>query len=270
LKHIAKTVLMASAMAAAGLAQAQLSANVTIVAGGPAVKPFGWDVSLQGFSSLAFSENLVMGLPVIGITATVIAPATGTVSADALAFGAPILSVSGQFDASDLLANGGSGSFTATNVGIPGGVSMVTGAPNFATTGGSLSVTGLSVDLASQGIFATVSGGNGLATRKLRVWDFANIEGTPSHLAYTAPPHSFPKWAVVMDQRLTGLTITDEAFAAFSQGLGLKAAGIAVMLSAQDYGVMTITTIPEPSTYLLMGLGLVGVATLANKRKTAA
>jgi len=72
-----------------------------------------------------------------------------------------------------------------------------------------------------------------------------------------------------VEYQFTGLTITSEAFDLFKQGLGLRPGGVAAMASIPDYGVMTVA-IPEPSTYALLGLGLLGVAGVVRRNRLAA
>ncbi len=265
MKHIAKALVLASALAAAGMAHAQLEANATLVAGGPATGAFGFEMSnLRGSGSLAFSEDLIGALAVAGIQTSIVSPATGTVSDSVIDITAPIFSLSGKFTATSI---GEGGVFAATNVGTLGGANMVAPTANFATATGSLSVTNIQVDLVSKGIYATISGGNGLATQNLRVWDFANIDGDTTFAAVQG--------TTTANNVLTGLTITTQAFDAFAKGLGLKAGGIAAMSSIADYGIMTsslqvdVSVVPEPSTYALMGIGLVGLAFAAKRNRRA-
>jgi PEP-CTERM motif len=84
---------------------------------------------------------------------------------------------------------------------------------------------------------------------------------------------------------LGNLTVTDEGFAIFAAGLGLVGAPngesnsigydalAGVNTRAGGWGSMTsdislTTFLPEPSTYALMGLGLVGIAAVARRAKT--
>jgi len=137
-----RTVVAASALAAAGLAQAQLAPFVT-----PQL-------------TLAFSEDLMGALAVGGIQTSPIAPAVGKVSDNSIVIAAPLVDISGDLARPVIYFD----SFTSA-----GGVAMVAPTANFATSGGSLSVTNVHVDLASQGIYAKVSGANGLSGRSVRV-----------------------------------------------------------------------------------------------------
>jgi hypothetical protein len=270
MKHIAKALVLAAAVAATGAAQADV-ASATLVIGAPPVKAFGYEMSnLRGGGTLAFSESLVGALEVAGIVTSAVAPATVSVvtteAGTQISANAPILSLSGDFDST-------TAQFAATQVATMGGASMVAGKKNFATTTGSLSLTGITVDLGTKAIFADLTGGNGVGTvNDVHVWTYTNIDGATVFPAVTG--------TTVANNKLTGLVITDNAFNLFAKSLGLTNGGIAAMREITDYGVMdaqilvdvkapgVTPSVPEPSTYVMMGLGLVGLA-FASKRARA-
>ncbi|MFT3855956.1 MAG: PEP-CTERM sorting domain-containing protein [Aquabacterium sp.] len=149
-------------------------------------------------------------------------------------------------------------------VGTVGGATMTAsatlpnGKKNFATTGGSLTLTNIKVDLTTQSIYANLTGANGVGTlHNQLIWNYGAIEG-PTTFGFVAP-------TVELSNRLSQLTITTEAFDLFAQSLGLTAFGRSAMAAITDYGVLNsyiaidTPVIPEPSTYMLMGLGLVGM-----------
>lgn len=277
MKQSTKLMMMAVAIASTELAQAQLSTEITLTAGSLVSTPFRFPLSnLSGSGTLSFSDDLIGALAVAGIQTSTIHPATGLVSDTDITIGAPIYSLSGTLTSEN---QGTKFTLYPTRVGTLGGAMMVAPKANFATSGGSLSVTDLSVDLATQGIYATVSGANGLTAQQIRVWDFASIAGD------TAMP--IQAGVSYANNKITGLTITDQAFDLFAQGLGLKAGGIAAMASITDYGVIAsslsvdmsmlefpphppvleLPVVPEPSTYLMMGLGLLGLGIAARRQR---
>ena len=260
MKMAYKSLVVAAAFAMAGVANAATE-SVTITTGG-SVSALGADFSnLQGSGTLAFSEDLLGALAVAGIVTSEVSPATVAQTAASIEATAPVASLTATVD--DVAGN-----FTATQVATSGGASLVTGAPNFATKGGSLVITNITVDLVGKRVLADVSGGNGLALQTgVHVWDYANITGPVTFDLANGTANA--------NNTLTGLKITEGAFDLFAQGLGLKAGGIAAMSSIADYGVITsaITTdvavVPEPSTYALAGVGLL-IAGFAAKRRRAA
>src|SRR5690606_30204842 len=114
-------------------------------------------------------------------------------------------------------------------------------------------------------------GANGVGTlSNVHVWAAQASEGELSFPLLGGTPSS---------TTLSGLQITSGAFDLFSQSLGLLTIGHAALSSITDYGSLTLTVqnvtltppveppIPEPSTYALMGVGLVGIGLMARRRR---
>jgi hypothetical protein len=71
---------------------------------------------------------------------------------------------------------------------------------------------------------------------------------------------------------ISGLSVTTAGFNFFSGSLGLLSTGVNALKAVADYGTVTsqlhfsVREVPEPSTYALMGLGLVGISLVARRR----
>jgi len=268
MKFAMKTLIAAAAFTAAGMASA---ASATLNAGGTLAVP-GYDLSdLTGSGTLTFSTTLIGALNAGKVQVSGIAPATatvvnktnaatGVVSISSASAAAPVTSLTGDLVGSTL---------TVTNVGTVGGAFQNAPTKNIATNTGSLSITNLNVDLVNKKVFADLVGGNGVGSMsQVYLWDIVNpIVGSTT---FTIPAAG---GVMSSTNTISGLKITTSSFDIFAQAMGLTANGITSLKTVTDFGTIVSTisakatpTIPEPSTYALMGLGLVGMSLVARRR----
>lgn len=140
-----------------------------------------------------------------------------------------------------------------------GGATQTSPALKSVSSGGSVTVTDLDVDLTNKRVYATVIGANGVGTLShFYLWDVASIDGPTK----VGGPGTYTT-------TFSGLSITQSGFDTFTKALGLLNLGKSALLGVTSFGTitstLTVTAVPEPSTYMLAGLGLAGIC-LATRR----
>lgn len=236
--------------------------------GGPLCSEWGcWSgSSIRGTATLSFSTMTVGAMNTAGFGLEQITP--GIVSFTRHANGlyrsasvtVPVVSLSGTARAG----------FEADAVTMVGGARLTTEVDpdGFASTGGFIQIQSLRADLAQRRVHATLVGGHGVGVVEgVHLWNVSNIEGAlevPSRPLSDLAQPDFD-----LSTTLTGLSFTPEAAGIFAQALGLNETGVAILGVIHDFGRidLRVTTVPEPSTHLFMGIGLAGLAAAAARQR---
>ncbi|MFT3858241.1 MAG: PEP-CTERM sorting domain-containing protein [Aquabacterium sp.] len=282
MKRLSKLWVCSLALTAMGSAyaaqtQVNLERDGLVVVPGLYHYDWGWPRQvalgqLQGTTTLAYSDYLEGALGVTYTEVQTVLPAMLDESGINRVVSSPVQSMGGTF-------NDETQTFTFTRVGSAGGMLWTMpavrrdGKRNPASTGGSLQLTNLTVDLVNQSVRADVKGANGVGTlSQLPIWHYGQITGVTSDQT----PNAMEAWdGFQADFTVSQFTMDDRAFEVMATSLGFTSFGRTAFMAVDGFGSLHVsavtgfTVLPEPSSILFMGLGLAGLG-WASRRTQAA
>ena len=269
MKFAIKSIVAAAAFAAAGLSNA-VPFNLAV---SEFTTSMGWHAGeLSGTADWNFSRDLV-GLLNVGsfgigqptqvasvapaVTSTTFKPAPRQTRYSTISVAAPVQSFTGAFDGTSASVYG---------IQTKGGVAFTADADDFVSDGGFLAITNLRVDLVGKKIYADLNGDHGLGVKtNVAMWDISTVVGATSFVAASG--------INTLSNSLTGLKLNTNAFAMFSQAMGLTNDGENALHSVREFGTInttiSIASVPEPSVYAMIGMGLLVIGAVGRRRKAS-
>jgi hypothetical protein len=225
-----KSLIAAAAFIAAGAASA---AVVTVNAGTTTYK----GVKLSGTETLSLSADFISlfdafqtGVTSNGVSTTITTKDSDGIYISAVAT-APIASLTVDDTNNQILS-----------VTSPDGLTLTQPLLRNVSTGGSLTISNLSVDLLTKRVYATIVGANGVGTlTDYYLWDFDSVSG-----ATTVPQPATSTSPGTNTITVTGLRLTADSLNKTVTSLGMVRIGSTALGSVFDFGSITLPVTATP------------------------
>lgn len=166
--------------------------------------------------------------------------------------------------------------FTVDQVTGVGGLTITAPFHRDVSSGGSFAVGDWHVDMPSRSVSATVIGANGVGTiASMPLWTATDTQISVTKIGDWDGNLDILDYSVT----LSGLTLTDAGRTTMAQSLGLLTLGQSAFDQVNNVGTLTAhvqitgklsdftTAVPEPSTWAMLSLGLMGVGWTARRRR---